>query len=49
MKVEMGDKVSAIVDLKANQDIWSPAVTHKSTNTEKKHFSVIVAKTIDCT
>jgi quercetin dioxygenase-like cupin family protein len=44
MKVEVKDKEPAIVDLKAGQDIWSPAVTHKTTNVGKKPFTVIVTE-----
>jgi quercetin dioxygenase-like cupin family protein len=44
MKVEVKDKEPATVDLKAGQDIWSPAVTHKTTNVGKKPFTVIVTE-----
>jgi quercetin dioxygenase-like cupin family protein len=44
MKVEVKDSEPAIVDLKAGQDIWSPAVTHKTSNVGKKPFTVIVTE-----
>lgn len=44
MKVEIKDKEPATVDLKAGQDIWSPAVTHKTSNVGKKPFTVIVTE-----
>jgi quercetin dioxygenase-like cupin family protein len=44
MKVEMKDKEPSTVDLKAGQSIWSPAVTHRTTNVGKKPFTVIVTE-----
>jgi quercetin dioxygenase-like cupin family protein len=44
MKVEIKDKEPATVDLKAGQSIWSPAVTHKTTNVGQKPFIVIVTE-----
>jgi quercetin dioxygenase-like cupin family protein len=44
MKVEIKDKEPATVDLKAGQSIWSPAVTHKTTNVGNKPFTVIVTE-----
>lgn len=44
MKVEFKDKESSTVELKAGQSIWSPAVTHKTTNVGNKPFTVIVTE-----
>jgi quercetin dioxygenase-like cupin family protein len=44
MKVEMKDKEAVVVDLKAGQAMYSPAVTHKTTNVGKKPFTVIVTE-----
>lgn len=44
MKVEIKDKETSTVELKAGQSIWSPAVTHKTTNVGKKPFIVIVTE-----
>lgn len=44
MKVEMKDKEAVVVDLKSGQAMYSPAVTHKTTNVGKKPFTVIVTE-----
>ncbi|TRX37813.1 hypothetical protein FNW52_02640 [Flavobacterium sp. ZT3R18] len=44
MKVEIKDKEPANVDLKAGQSMWSPAVTHRTSNIGKKPFTVIVTE-----
>ncbi|MBW4358877.1 cupin domain-containing protein [Flavobacterium taihuense] len=44
MKVEIKEKEPSVVDLKAGQAIWSPAVTHKTSNVGKKPFTVIVSE-----
>lgn len=44
MQVEMKDKKTSVVDLKAGQAIWSPAVKHKTSNVGKKAFTVIVTE-----
>lgn len=44
MKVEMKDKEAVVVDLKAGQAMYSPAVTHQTTNVGKKPFTVIVTE-----
>ena len=44
MKVEMKEKETIVVDVKAGQAMWSPAVTHQTTNVGKKSFTVIVTE-----
>jgi mannose-6-phosphate isomerase-like protein (cupin superfamily) len=44
LKVEVKDKKTVIMDLKAGQAGWSPAVTHKTTNVGKKPLTVIVTE-----
>ncbi len=44
MKVEMEGKEPAVVDVKAGQAMYSPAVTHQTTNVGKKSFTVIVTE-----
>lgn len=44
MKVEIKDKEPVIADVKAGQSMWSPAVTHKTSNVGKKPFTVIVTE-----
>lgn len=44
MKVEMKDKEAVVVELKSGQAMYSPAVTHKTTNVGKKPFTVIVTE-----
>lgn len=44
MKVEMKDKEPVIVELKAGQAMYSPAVNHKTTNVGKKPFIAIVTE-----
>lgn len=44
MKIEIKDKEPVVADLKAGQAIYSPAVTHKTTNVGKKPFTVIVSE-----
>jgi mannose-6-phosphate isomerase-like protein (cupin superfamily) len=44
MKVEMKDKETIVVDLKAGQAMYSPAVTHQTTNVGKKPFTAIVTE-----
>jgi quercetin dioxygenase-like cupin family protein len=44
MKVEFKDKEPVTMDLKAGQAVYSPAVTHKTTNVGKKPFTVIVSE-----
>lgn len=44
MKVEMKDKKAVIVELKAGHAMWSPAVTHQTSNVGKKPFTVIVTE-----
>lgn len=44
MKVEMKDKEAVVVELKAGQAMYSPAVTHQTTNVGKKPFTVIVTE-----
>jgi quercetin dioxygenase-like cupin family protein len=44
MQTEIKGKDNAIVELKAGQAVWSPAVTHKTTNIGKKPFTVIVSE-----
>ena len=44
MKVEIKGKETTTAELKAGQAMWSPAVTHKTTNVGKKPFTVIVSE-----
>ena len=44
MKAEVKGKDAVTVELKAGQAMWSPAVTHKTTNIGKKTFTGIVAE-----
>jgi len=44
MKVETKGKETTTVELKAGQAIWSPAVTHQTTNVGNKPFTVIVSE-----
>ncbi len=44
MKTEVKDKDAAIVELKAGEALWSPAVTHKTTNVGKTPFTAIVTE-----
>ncbi|SHG71174.1 Mannose-6-phosphate isomerase, cupin superfamily [Flavobacterium fluvii] len=44
MKVEIKDKEPVVVELKAGQAMYSPAVTHQTTNVGKKPFTAIVTE-----
>lgn len=44
MKTEINGKETTTIDIKAGQAVWSPAVTHKTTNVGKKSFTVIVTE-----
>lgn len=44
MKVEIKGQEAAVAELKAGQAMWSPAVTHQTSNTGKKPFTVIVTE-----
>jgi beta-alanine degradation protein BauB len=44
MQVEVKDKETTTAELKAGEGIWSPAVTHKTTNAGKKPFTVILTE-----
>jgi len=44
MQVEIKGKETTIAELKAGQGMWSPAVTHKTTNVGKTAFTVIVTE-----
>ena len=44
MKAEEKGKEPVIIELQAGQGIWSPAVTHKTTNIGKKRFTLIVTE-----
>jgi quercetin dioxygenase-like cupin family protein len=44
MQTDMKGKESTVAELKPGQAIWSPAVTHKTTNVGKKPFTVIVSE-----
>src|SRR5687767_836436 len=44
IKAEEKGKEPAILDLKAGQAVWSPAVTHKSSNIGKKKATLIVTE-----
>lgn len=45
MKVEVEGKETVIAEMKAGQAMWSPAVTHQTTNVGKKPFTAIVTET----
>jgi quercetin dioxygenase-like cupin family protein len=44
MKVEIKDKETTTANIKAGQAVWSPAVTHRTSNIGKKPFIVIVSE-----
>ena len=44
IKAEEKGKEPAILDLKAGQAVWSPAVMHKTTNIGKKRLTLIVTE-----
>ena len=44
MKVEIKGKETAIAELKAGQAMYSPAVTHRTSNVGNKPFTVIVTE-----
>lgn len=44
MQVELKGKETTIAELKAGQAIWSPAVSHKTTNVGKVPFTMIVCE-----
>ena len=44
MQVEIKGKETTIAELKAGQGLWSPAVTHQTTNVGTKPFTVIVTE-----
>jgi beta-alanine degradation protein BauB len=44
MKVEIKGEETRTLDIKAGQALWSPAVTHKTTNVGTKPFTVIVTE-----
>lgn len=44
MQVEIKGKETTIAELKAGQAMWSPAVTHKTTNVGEAPFTVIVSE-----
>ena len=44
MKVEVEGKETVVVDMKAGQAAWSPAITHQTTNVGKKPFTAIVTE-----
>ena len=44
MQVEIKGKETTTAELKAGQSMYSPAVTHKTTNVGKKPFTVIVTE-----
>lgn len=44
MKVEIEGKEAVVADVKAGQAMWSPAVTHQTTNVGKKSFTAIVTE-----
>lgn len=45
MKVEIEGKETVVMEMKAGQAAWSPAVTHQTTNVGKKPFTAIVTET----
>ncbi len=44
MKSEEKGKEAAILELQAGQAVWSPAVTHRTTNIGKKKLTLIVTE-----
>ena len=44
MQVEVKGKETTTVNVKAGEAMWSPAITHKTTNVGKKDFKVIVSE-----
>lgn len=44
MQTEIKGKETTIADIKAGQAVWSPAVTHKTSNVGKAPFTVIVSE-----
>lgn len=44
MKVEIKGQEAIVAELKAGQAMWSPAVTHQTSNAGKKPFTVIVTE-----
>lgn len=44
MKEELKGQEAITAEMKAGQAIWSPAVTHKTTNVGKKPFTVIATE-----
>lgn len=44
MQVEIKGQATTVAELKAGQGMWSPAVTHKTTNMGTKPFTVIVTE-----
>ena len=44
MQVEEKDKKTIVAELKAGQAMYSPAVTHQTSNVGKKPFTVIVTE-----
>ena len=44
MQVEIKDKETAVVEVKAGEAMYSPAVTHQTSNVGKKPFTVIVTE-----
>jgi quercetin dioxygenase-like cupin family protein len=44
MQVEIKGQPTTVAELKAGQGLWSPPVTHKTTNVGKKPFTVIVTE-----
>lgn len=44
MQVDVKDKETTTVEMKAGQSAWSPAVTHKTTNVGKTPFTAIVTE-----
>jgi beta-alanine degradation protein BauB len=44
MKVEIKGQDTAVAEVKAGQAMWSPAVTHQTTNAGMKPFTVIVTE-----
>lgn len=44
LKVEIKDKEPVFANVKAGESMWSPAVTHQTSNVGKKPFTVIVTE-----
>lgn len=44
MKTEIQGKETTTAEMKAGQSMWSPAVTHRTTNIGKKPFTAIVTE-----